>query len=227
MLISSRSMAVCDVVVVGSYPPVPGPGTAATLAAVRRAWDESLDVRVVSFRTGAADLVVPVAGPMAGWRLEQVRRHYGGPARMVLVVQAGVPFIDPRYTRQVATAVGLAIALRRFERSTLVVGEDPDLLPVCFGAIAGAVDEVVVGTERAAAALAARYGLRPEAVTVEEVDPYPLLPAGVELEIGGLYRPRALAGITLVEMPAGTLVHRLRARGRLSRSALTRRLRGR
>jgi hypothetical protein len=220
-------MAVCDVVVVGSYPPVPGPGTAATLAAVRRAWDESLDVRVVSFRTGAADLVVPVAGPLAGWRVEQVRRHYGGPSRLVLVVQKGVPFTDLRYSQQAATAAGLAIALRRFERSTLVVGEDPDLFPLCFGLVAGAVDEVVVGTESAAAALAKRYGLRPGTVTVEDVDPYPLLPAGVELETGGLYRPRALAGITLVEMPPGTLVGRARARGRLTRSALTRRLRGR
>src|SRR5580658_10204128 len=150
-------MAVCDVVIVGSYPPMPGPATAATLAAVRRAWDEGASVRVVSYRTGAADISVPVAGPLAGWRLEQVRRHYAGPDQVVLVVQTGVPFSDLRPSQQVATAAGLALALRRFSRATLIVGEDPGLNPICFRALAAAVDEVVVATESSADQLSARY----------------------------------------------------------------------
>ena len=220
-------MAVCDVVIVGSYPPMPGPATAATLAAVRRAWDEGATVRVVSYRTGAADISVPVAGPLAGWRLEQVRRHYAGPARVVLVVQSGVPFSDLRYSQQVATAAGLALALSRFSRATLIVGEDPGLAPACFKVLAAAVDEVVVGTESGASELSARYHLRPGSITVEEVEPYPSLPAGVEPETGGLYRPRAERGLTLVEMPTMTLTERVRARGRLSKSTFLRRLRGR
>lgn len=206
---------------------MPGPATAATLAAVRRAWDEGYTVRVVSFRTGAADISVPVAGPLAGWRLEQVRRHYGAPPQVVLVLQAGVPFVDLRYTQQMATAAGLAMALRRFTRSTLVVGEDPGLVPVCFRALAAAVDELVVSTESAARALTERYNLGPAAATVEEVEAYPCFPAGAEPESGGLYRPRAARGLTLVEMPTTTLVERARARGRASQSALLRRLRGR
>ena len=227
VLISCTVVAVCDVVIVGSYPPLPGPGTAATLAAVRRSWDEGLEVRVVSGRTGAADITVPVAGPLAGWRLEQVRRHYGCPGAVVLVVQAGTPFTDLRYRSQVATAAGLAMALRRFPRSTLVVGEDPEIATPCFKALATAVDEVLVGSEGVAAALSERYGLRRGAVTVEEIDPYPLLAPAIEPSTAGLYRPRSARGLTLVEMPTTTLVERARTRGRQSTSALTRRLRGR
>jgi hypothetical protein len=206
---------------------MPGPATAATLAVVRRAWDDGSQVRVVSLRTGAADLTVPVAGPLAGWRLEQVRRHYGGPGHLVLVVQPGAPFIDLRYAQQVATAAGLVMAFGRFPRSTLVVGEDPGALPVCFRAIAGAADELVVATESDAVALTERYKLRRGLATVEEVEPYPLSSPGAEPETAGLYWSRAAKGLTLVEMPTTTLVERARARGYLSRSALTRRLRGR
>jgi hypothetical protein len=220
-------MAVCDVVIVGSYPPMPGPATAATLAAVRRAWDEGSTVRVVSYRTGAADITVPVAGPLAGWRLEQIRRHYGGPSRVVLVLQAGVPFLALRYPEQLATAAGLAIGLRRFPRATLVVGEDPAVPRPCFKLLTSAVDEVVVSTESSAAHLSSRYNLPARILTVEEVDAYPMYPAGVEPETAGLYSSRGSRGLTLVEMPAGSLVGRVRARGRESTSALVRRLRGR
>ncbi|HTW07253.1 MAG TPA: hypothetical protein VME46_07075 [Acidimicrobiales bacterium] len=204
---------------------MPGPATAATLAAVRRAWDEGAEVRVVSYRTGAADIAVPVAGPLAGWRVEQVRRHYQGPAKAVLVVQEGVPFSDLRPAAQMATAVGLAAALRRFSRSVLVVGEDPAVLPACFRLLARGAREVVAGSEREAALLRDRYGWG--TVAVEEVDAYPLLASGVELSAGGLYRPRSSRGLTIVEMPTTTLSDRARARARSSRSALERRLRGR
>ncbi|HMK97895.1 MAG TPA: hypothetical protein VK425_10140 [Acidimicrobiales bacterium] len=220
-------MAVCDVVVIGSYPPMPGPATAATLAAVRRVWDEGCTVRVVSFRPGAADISVPVAGPLAGWRLEQIRRHYGQPPAVVLVLQAGVPFIDHRYPAQLATAGGLAVALRRFPRSTVVVGEDPRISPASFRALVRAAGEVIVDSETMAAALAERYNLQLGAFSVVELEPYPPLPPGAELGTGGLYRPRAARGLTLVEMPTTTLAERVRARGRLSRAALLRRLRGR
>jgi len=206
---------------------MPGPATAATLAAVRRAWDEGLSVRVVSFRPGAADIFVPVAGPLAGWRLEHVRRHYGNPPQVVLVLEAGVPFNDRRYTRQWATAASLAVALRRFARSTVVVGEDPKLLPVCFRALAGAAGELVTDSETTAATLCERYGMARGAFRTEEVEPFPHLPTGVEPETAGLYRSRSDRALALVEMPTTTLAERVRARGRLSGSAALRRLRGR
>ena len=220
-------MAVCDLVVVGSYPPMPGPATAAALAAVRRAWDEGLTVRVVSWRPGAADISVPVAGPLAGWRLEQVRRHYGYPAHVVLVLQAGVPFSDRRPSRQAATALSLAVALRRFQRSTLVVGEDPKLFPACFRAVANAAGEVVVDSETAAVKLSERYNMQVGAFSVEEAEPYPYLPSRVEPEARGLYSPRAGRSLTLVEMPTTTIAERARARGPVSPMAVLRRLRGR
>ena len=173
-------MAVCGVVVVGSYPPLPGPATAATLAAVRRAWEAGSDVRVVSYRTGAAEISVPVTGPLAGRRLEHIRKHFDNPPEVVLGLQRGVPFSDPRPSQQMATAVGLAAAMRRFRRATLLVGEDPEIMPACFRILASAVDRFIVATPEEASGLVKRYRLKPAAVAVETVEPYPMFPDGVE-----------------------------------------------
>jgi hypothetical protein len=200
---------------------MPGPATAATLAAVRRAWGSGFTVRVVSFRTGAADISVPVVGPLAGWRLEHIRRHYGAPAHVVLGLQPGVPFSDLRPAQQVATTAGLAIALRRFKRATLLVGEDPGLMPGCFRALVYCADECIVGSDEARRGLEERYNLRPGTVTVEEVEPYPSFPAGADPLAGGLYRPGLRPGLTVVELPTTTLAQR--ARARLTRSTFLRR----
>jgi hypothetical protein len=219
-------VAVCDVVVIGSYPPLPGPATAATLAAVRRAWEAGSDVRVVSYRTGAAEISVPVTGPLAGWRLDHVRKHFDNPSEVVLGLQRGVPFSDPRPTQQMATAAGLAAAMRRFRRATLLVGEDPDVLPACFRILAGAVDRFIVATPEEADWLVERYRLKPAAVAVETVEPYPLFPDGVEPGATGLYRPDGGAGLTVVLQPTTTVADRARARARSQQSLLLKRLRG-
>jgi hypothetical protein len=142
-------------------------------------------------------------------------------------LQPEVPFSERRYTQQLATATGLAFALRRFRRSTVVVGEDPKLSPACFRILAKAAGEVVVESETMAAVLSERYGMQIGVFSVAEVEPFPPLSQGVELETGGLYRPRSGRGLTLVEMPTTTLAERVRARGRLSRSVFLRRLWGR
>jgi len=207
---------------------MPGPATEATLAAVRRAWDQGSTVRVVSYRSGAADIAVPVAGPLAGWRLEQVRRHYGSPAHVVLVVQRGAPFSELEPAKQMATAAGLVVALRRFERATLVVGEDPGTMRACLKAIAKVADCVVVAAGEAGGAVQKRYKLSPGAVCVEEVEPYPAFPVGVEAEAAGLYRPEVRRGLSVVDLPSTTLAQRarVRVRGRVPKSMLARRLRG-
>jgi hypothetical protein len=210
----------------GSYPPLPGPATAATLAAVQRAWEAGLDVRVVSYRTGAAEIAVPVAGPLAGWRLEHVRKHFGNPPEVVLGLQRGVPFSDLRPSEQVATASGLAVALRRFRRATLLAGEDPEISRVAFRILAGAVDRIVVATTEDAAHLVQRYGLKSSVVTVEPVEPYPRLAADVGAVDAGLYQPGAGAGLTVVQLPATTVADRVRARARSRESQMLRRLRG-
>lgn len=206
---------------------MPGPATAATIGAVRRAWDAGEEVRVVSYRTGAAPLAVPVTGPLAGWRLEQVRRYLGNPAQVVLVLQSGVPFSSLGPLQQLATALGLAVAVRRFRRATLLVGEDPGVSPVCMKALVIAVGQVSVATSAEADRLVERYGLRPGSVTVEEVDPYPMLPKGADPQTEGLYGPGSGGGLTVVELPTTTLAQRARARLRLRKSLMARRLRGR
>ena len=205
---------------------MPGPATAATIAAVRRGWDAGTSVQVVSYRTGAAPIAVPVTGTVAGWRLEQVRRHFGGPAQIALGLQKGVPFSDPRPAQQIATALGLAAALRRFERVTLLVGEDPEVLPVCLQVLAQAADHVSVATPAMSRRLVERYKLRPAKVAVEDVEPYPRLAYGVDVDATGLYAPGAEAALTLVTLPTTTLADRARARARSRGSALAQRLRG-
>jgi hypothetical protein len=184
---------------------MPGPATGATLAAVRRAWDQDKTVRVVSYRNGAADLVVPVAGPLAGRRLEQVRRHYGGPPEVVLVLQEGAPFSDLRISQQLATAAGLAIALRRFRQASVVVGEDPGVLPACLWLLAEAAGECVTESDEAALELHERYRVPLWRVSVEEAEPFPAFPEGVEPPTAGLYAPGAGRGLRVVEMPTATL----------------------
>jgi hypothetical protein len=124
-----------------------------------------------------------------------------------------------------ATAAGLAIVMRRFKRASLVVSEDIELLPVCFRAVRSAAEECIVGSDASLVALMERYGLQPGDVTVEEVEPYPVFPAGADPDCG-LYRPGASRGLTVVQQPTTTLAQRARARALLSRARLSRRLAG-
>lgn len=78
------------VLVVGSFPPVWGAGSAATLAAVRRAWAGGDRVVTAALRPAGADLVAPVAGLAAGLRLERARARAGRPAQLVLGLEPGM-----------------------------------------------------------------------------------------------------------------------------------------
>jgi len=182
---------------------------------------------VVSYRTGAAPLAVPVTGPLAGWRLEQVRRHFGGPAQVVLGLQSGVPFSSAGQLEQLATALGLAVAMRRFRRASLLVGEDPGISPACMRALARSVERISVASRQDADRLVERYGALRGTVTVEEVDPYPMLPEGAGAVAEGLYGPDGARNLTVVELPTTTLAQRARSRLGLRKSLLVRRLRGR
>jgi hypothetical protein len=163
---------VSTVLIVGSYPPIPVAGAPVTLQEVRRAWDMGDEVTVVSPRISAAHLAAPVFGPLAGRRLDNVRRLTGA-RRLVLVVEPGFPFPPrpllqlPRVQLplvqlplvqlplvqlplvQLSTAAALARAMRRFDHSRLVYAVGPGAgLGVAARAwawLADAADEVVPG----------------------------------------------------------------------------------
>lgn len=206
---------------------MPGPATAATLGAVRRAWAEGSSVATVSYRTGAASLVVPVAGPLAGWRLEQVRRHFGEPARVVIGVQPGVPFTDPRPWARWVTAAGLALAMRRFSEATVVMGEDPGLDRWAVALLAWGASSFSTPDDGLAHLLVDEYGVARGAVRAEPVAPFPAVTgSGADgVPNGGLYGPGARAGLTYVELPSTSVVQRVRARLQRALPEVTGRLR--
>jgi hypothetical protein len=173
---------------------------------------------MVSYRTGAAPLVVPVTGPLAGWRLEQVRRHLGAPVQVSLGVQGGVPFSDGRAWARWATAAGLALAMRRFERAELVIGEDPDIGVLAMAFLSWGARRVSAPDQELADRLVKAYWLRGGRVDVDPVDPFPAVPAGRGAGTGGgLYDPAARPGLVFVDLPPTTTAQRVRARleGRL------------
>lgn len=103
--------------VVGSYPPVPGPAAAATVAAVRRAWAADREVVVVSPRPSAASGVLRAAGAR-GIAREVVRlgrRHACD--GVVLCLEPGWPL----RRRSGSGARSLAAALSSFGHAEVVV----------------------------------------------------------------------------------------------------------
>lgn len=128
------------VLVVGSYPPVPVPGSAASVAEVRRAWAEGNEVVVAAPRLGAAHLTVPVAGVLAGRRLANLGRVTGA-RRVVLVVEDGFPFSQKAMPLQVMTAAALMWAFRTFDRVRVVRVSGGGPSPFVWKRLVAAADE--------------------------------------------------------------------------------------
>ncbi len=108
-----------QVLLVGSYPPIPVPGAAASTAEVRRAWNEGFEVTVVAPRLSASHLTVPVYGLLSGRRLANVGRVTGA-ARLVLVVEDGYPLPRGPVPLQMASAELLVRAFRSFTHVRVV-----------------------------------------------------------------------------------------------------------
>jgi len=165
--------------VVGSYPPVPGAPAAATVSAVRRAWEAGAEVVVVSPRPSAAPFVVPLAGPALGRELAKLRVAHGC-NEVVLCLEPGWPFggraragspgpggvtgsgLSTRSAGRGAarTAQALADALAGFENAEIVVtgelGVAPDALAVLWpsaGPVTASSEEVASGVRAAGAAV--------------------------------------------------------------------------
>jgi hypothetical protein len=195
------------VLVVGAFPPVPGPTTAATVALVRAAVAAGHRVRTASVRPGGAELVVRATGPLAGVRLNRVRRATGA-GRLVVAVDDGVPALRPRTGGGVRRIVDLAAAhvasrslawaLRRAPDATVLVATDPGLPTSVLSPLwRGAATVVVAGPS----ALARSLGIPAGALRHE--DPPVLLgglvAAGVTArgpaEVTPLAMPRYMAGV--------------------------------
>ena len=99
------------VVVAGSYPPVPGPAAASTLAAVERSWAEGHEVEVVSPRPSAAHRHAALSGYWAAWALVKLSRRADA---LVLCVEPGMPF-GPATSARTARVVALAIRAKLAE----------------------------------------------------------------------------------------------------------------
>jgi hypothetical protein len=156
-------------VIFGSYPPVPGTATAATISAVRRAWAAGEEVRVVSPRPSAADDVVRLSGLAAGPRLERYRRRIvgtppgddgsvaadAGPGRpslqLVLGMEPGVPLplADRRWpwlapAHQWMTLRAMLPVLRRFDSLTVLVTGDLGVSTRLLGPLWSLADQILV-----------------------------------------------------------------------------------
>lgn len=137
--------------VVGSYPPVPVPGAAATAAEVQRTWAAGDEVTVVAPRLSASHLTVAVHGLLAGRRLANVRR-VTGTDRLVLVLEDGYPLPSRPLLYQLASAAVLARALRAFDYVRLVQVGTAGLHPVTTRLLRRAVDDYAAAAAGPAAA---------------------------------------------------------------------------
>ena len=184
-------------VVVGSYPPVPGPAAAATVAAVRRAWAAGHEVVVVSPRPSAAQLVMAAAGAEVGPALSRVwpagasvRGSSSAPhgsQEVVLCLEPGWPFgrghrrgrrergrplhwpLNLPLSREELerAARSLATALSGFDRAELVVTGDLGVPPDVLGLLWPVVEKVTANSEEVASVLRAAG-----APGVNVVEPY-------------------------------------------------------
>ena len=191
--------------VVGSYPPVPGPAAAATVAAVRRAWADGLDVVVASPRPSAAPCVLRAAGGRgAGREIARLGRRHAC-ERVVLCLEPGWP-----RSGRAGRAIGpLAAALSSFRHAEVVVTGDIGVGRRLWAPLWGAAEVVTAGSEEVGASLRAA-GAR----HVNVCAPY----EGA--------RRRAPAPVAVSPLEPGELLLRVRGRrvlGALARKALGRR----
>ncbi len=127
---------------VGSYPPIPVAGAAATVEEVKRVWASGSEVTVVAPRLCASHLTVPIHGLLAGRRLANVAR-VTGTDRLVMVIEEGYPLPSGAGARQMASAAVLVRALRGFRHVRLVQAGPVGLAPGVAGRLRAAADEYV------------------------------------------------------------------------------------
>ena len=197
-------------IVVGSYPPVPGPAAAASVAAVRRAWDAGAEVVVASPRPSAAPHVLaPVAGCRGlGRELTRLRRDHGCD-EVVVCIEPGWPLSGRRPER---SGHYLAGALGRFGHAELVVTGSPTELGKALAGLSvlwPVVAEVTACSDELAAAL--RAAGAPAVRTVEPFSGAGLGTARATVTAGavGPLEPAELLLVARARRAAGTVARRV------------------
>jgi hypothetical protein len=205
--------------VVGSYPPVPGPASAATVAAVERAWAAGYEVRVMSPRPSAAARVLAFDGP--GFAAELGRRCRRGPyQRVVVCAEPGWPFpAEPGLLsgpRRTARRLARALATVR-EAELVLTGPVADMHQVVLALplLWPSVGTVSASTPALAAAAAA---LAPEALVAVAAPSTRRLP--LDELVGGATPPLGRPGV-VGPMEPGQMSQMARARRLAGRTART------
>ena len=153
--------------VVGSYPPVPGPPAAATVAAVCRGWAEGREVEVVSPRPSAAHRSARLVGVHAAKELARLRRETQA-SELVLSIEPGMPFAPGRRPfRHGVEAIALALVLGGYARVTLLLAPDVELSAGPLTVLWPRVREVVTWSEDESQLLASRLGVPAALITVD------------------------------------------------------------
>jgi hypothetical protein len=136
-----------DVLVIGSYPPVPTAGATVTLEMVRRLWAEGAHPHVAAPRSSAANFTVAVTGLMAGRRLTHLRQLTGA-VDVVLCAERDLPVSTHGPTLllpflQRISVDRLVLALAAFEHVTVVACGDPGVPAPLWARLVFAADVVV------------------------------------------------------------------------------------
>ena len=146
----------------GSFPPLPSPAAAATVAAVRRELEAGRPVVTASPRPSAASLVLRVTGPLGAWRLEQERRRSAA-TTLVLSLEPGWPLPPATF-----------VVLGHFARVSLLVSDDSPAVRSRLRRLRHVVDEVVFSGHAAQPEQVAAVALAVPRLALRVLDSPPL-----------------------------------------------------
>jgi hypothetical protein len=137
-----------DVLVIGSYPPVPTAGAPVTVAAALQLWREGARPHIVAPRASAAPLTVAVTGVLAGRRIDNLRRVTGA-EDLVLCAERDLPIPAGGYPAlllplvQQVTVRRVCQALDRFDHVTLIACGDHRIPAAIWARLVFAADTVI------------------------------------------------------------------------------------
>jgi len=198
--------------VAGSYPPVPGPASAATLRAVRSELARGAEVEVISPRPSAAHYVESLRGPSAARAIRRRGRAIDADT-VVLCVEPGIPFEPGTSERRVRIQTAMLVAaMRRFRRVVVLVPAGLSERDAPARRLWARADALVVPGEAERARTVQVAGVREANVLVEAGEAtrgeirIPLSPNGTVTEVTAYGPPNAPENVAFPRLRA-RLVH--------------------